>query len=314
MALAQSDPLVGWYMENPVAYNPAAVGENDLMRAFLLHRMDYVGISDAPMTTYASFCSPFKIGKTYHAAGARFMRDQYGLWTNQSFHAQYAYRHKVGKGFLSVGVDLGFANIGFRGDSVNLSQIATEGSAGGADYFVEDDPMVPTSSVSGMGFDAGVGAYYYTNTWFVGASYSHVSQPKVTWTPSSSNGRDIITRLRGTMYVEGGYNYRVKRNKKFVLKPSAMVMTDFRSWDVNLTFLTQYDERWKWGIGYRLAGSVNVLLGVEIISGLQLGYTMEIQHTKLMTEGYGSHEIYLAYGFNILRQKRTNKYKSIRYL
>ena len=31
-------------------------------------------------------------------------------------------------------------------------------------------------------------------------------------------------------------------------------------------------------------------------------------------ESYGSHELYLAYSFDILKPKRTNRYKSVRYL
>ena len=60
--------------------------------------------------------------------------------------------------------------------------------------------------------------------------------------------------------------------------------------------------------------SIDILLGIDIISGLQLGYSCELPTNKLLLESYGSHEIYLAYGFDILKPKRTNKYKSIRYL
>jgi len=45
-----------------------------------------------------------------------------------------------------------------------------------------------------------------------------------------------------------------------------------------------------------------------------LGYTYEMPANNLLKESYGSHELYLAYGFNVLKPKRTNKYKSIRYL
>lgn len=308
----QSDPQTGWYMANPANFNPAAIGENDLLRAYASHRIDYAGIRNAPMTTFASFSMPFQIGKTRHAAGIRFMNDSYGLWTNQALHVQYAFRIKAGKGYLSVGPELGFVNIGFKGDSVNLSQLTGDGTGG--DYFDSSDPYVPKSSVSGMGFDMAVGLYYYSPKWFVGASYSHLTQPKVTWTANAESGTDIITRLKGTLFVSGGYNYRCKRDKKFELKPSAMVMTDFAGWDINLTFLTQYNDRWRWGLGYRIAGSIEILLGVDIIDGLQLGYTWEIQHSRLMTEGYGSHEIYLSYGINLMNRKLKGAYKSVRYL
>jgi type IX secretion system PorP/SprF family membrane protein len=300
-ASAQFDPQMGQYMYLPTAYNPAAAGEGDLMKVAGMHRMQYVDITNAPMSTWFSFSSPFVIGKTRHGAGVKFLNDRYGLFTNQAFYVQYAYRQKLGKGYLSVGVDLGFINVGFRGDSVNLKDMEDE-------YHDADDDAIPTGGKSGMRFDMGVGVYYVTPTWWVGGSYSHLTQPSVDWDDYSA------VKLVGTMYISGGYHFRLKNHREWMLTPSAMVMSDFISWDVNLTLMCDYKDRYRWGLGYRIAGSVNILLGVDIISGLQLGYSCELPTNKLLLESYGSHEIYLAYGFDILKPKRTNKYKSIRYL
>ena len=298
---AQFDPQIGQYMYMPTAYNPAAAGEGDLMKISGLHRMQFTGIKNAPMTTYFSFQSPFVIGKTRHGAGIRFMNDRYGLFTNQTLHVMYAYRQKLGKGYLSVGTELGFVSVGFKGDSVNLNQLK------GSNYHQPDDEFIPSSAESGMSFDLGVGIYYTCASWYAGVSYSHLTMPVIDWTDYSS------VRLRGTLFISGGYNWRLKK-RAWVLKPSMLVMTDFTSWDINLSFITEYKEKYRWGLGYRIDGSVNVLLGIDIISGLQLGYTYELPTNKLLLESYGSHEIYLAYGFNILKPKRTNKYKSIRFL
>jgi hypothetical protein len=119
--------------------------------------------------------------------------------------------------------------------------------------------------------------------------------------------------VKGAMYLAGGYNWQLK-NKDWMLLPSAMVMTDFRGWDVNLTMLAQLQKRYRFGLGYRIAGSVNILLSADIINGLQLGYTYELPANGLIRESFGSHEVYLSYGFNVMRPKHTNKYKSIRYL
>lgn len=302
MLYAQFDPQIGQYMYLPTAYNPAAAGEGDLMKVAGLHRMQYVGIKNAPMTTYFSFCSPFVIGKTRHGAGVRFLNDRYGLFTNQSLHAQYAYRQKLGKGYLSAGVDLGFINIGFKGDSVNLSQLS------GSQYHDASDEAIPKGEKSGMKFDMGVGLYYTAPTWWVGVSYSHLTRPRIEWDDYSE------IRATGTMYIAGGYNFRLKNAKEWQLKPSAMVMTDFYSWDINLTLMCDYKDKYRWGVGYRIDGSVNLLVNIDIISGLALGYTCELPTNKLMIESFGSHELYLAYGFDILKPKRTNKYKSVRYL
>ena len=300
-ARAQFDPQMGQYMYMPTAYNPAAVGEGDLLKVAGMHRMQYVDITNAPMSTWFTFCSPFVIGKTRHGAGVRFLNDRFGLFTNQAFYAQYAYRQKLGKGYLSVGVDLGFVNVGFRGDSVNLKEMEDE-------YHDADDDAIPQGSKSGMKFDMALGIWYSTSVWWVGASYNHLTRPKVDWDDYSD------VKLVGTMYVTGGYHFRLKNNREWMLTPSAMVMSDFVSWDVNLTLMCDYKDRYRWGLGYRIDGSVNILLGVDIIAGLQLGYSCELPTNKLMLESYGSHELYLSYGFDILKPKRTNKYKSIRYL
>ncbi len=305
-ASAQFDPQMGQYMYLQAAYNPAAVGEGDLMKVAGMHRMQYVDISNAPMSTWFSFSSPFVIGKTSHGAGVRFLNDRYGLFTTQSLYAQYAYRQKLGKGYLSVGLDLGFVNVGFKGDSVNLSKM-------GDDYHEANDEAIPTGSKSGMKFDMGIGAYYCTPVWWVGVSYSHLLRPQIDWSDGTTGVQQIVT-LAGTLYATGGYRFRLKNHKEWVLTPSAILMSDFKSWDLNLTLMCDYKDRYRWGLGYRILGSVNILLGIDIISGLQLGYSCELPTNKLLLESYGSHEIYLAYGFDILKPKRTNKYKSIRYL
>ena len=302
-ARAQFDPQMGQYMYMQSAYNPAAVGEGDLMKVAGMHRMQYISISNAPMSTWFTFASPFVIGKTRHGAGVRFLNDRFGLFTTQAFYGQYAYRQKIGKGYLSVGVDLGFVNVGFKGDSVNLKDLEDEYHTDGA-----NDEAIPAGSKSGMKFDMGVGIYYCTPIWWVGASYSHVTRPVVDWDEKSE------MKMIGTLYMTGGYHFRLKDYREWVLTPSVMVMTDFVSWDVNLTLMCDYKDRYRWGLGYRIDGSVNILLGVDIISGLQLGYSCELPTNKLLVESYGSHELFLTYGFDILKPKRTNKYKSIRYL
>ena len=298
---AQFDPQIGQYMFLPTAYNPAAAGDDDLMKVAGMHRMQFTGIKNAPMTTYFSFASPFVIGKTKHAAGVRFLNDRFGLFSNQALHAQYAYRMKLGNGYLAIGADLGFVNISFANDSVNLSKL-------NADYFSSSDPALPTGQGgNGMTFDLGLGIWYSAPTWWVSASMSHLTYPTLHWSDESD------FHLKGTMYLAGGYNWRL-RNKNWVLKPSMLVMSDFREWDINIAMIAELKDRYRFGASYRILGNVGLILGMDIIAGLQIGYTYELPTSKLIYESYGSHELYLAYGFDILKPKRTNRYKSVRYL
>ncbi|MBP5290495.1 MAG: PorP/SprF family type IX secretion system membrane protein [Paludibacteraceae bacterium] len=307
--LAQFDPQISHYMYLPTAYNPAAVGEGDMMKVAGMHRMQMIGITNAPMTTYFYFGSPFVIGKTRHGAGVRFMNDQFGLFYTQSVYAQYAYRQKIGNGYLAIGAEFGISNVGFHGDSVNLDKLSN------SEYHVTSDPLVPSGDMSGVGFDMSAGVYYSCPTWFAGASYSHVTQPYIEWKSQQTQTENQIgVTLIGTLYVHGGYNWRLKHNKEFVMQPSVLFQSDFHSWDVTLAWMVEYKEKYRWGASYRILSNFGVYLGMDIISGLALGYCYELPTSKLLLESFGSHELYLAYQFNILRPKRNNRYKSVRYL
>lgn len=298
--LAQFDSPIGHYTFLPNAFNPATAGEDDLMKVAGIYRLQFTGMTNAPQTLFFTFSSPFVIGNTKHGAGVRFMNDSYGLFKSRAFEIQYCYRHKIGNGYLSAGVELGFVSLGFQGDSVNLEDLKS-------DYHQTDDQYIVSGEENGMNFDLALGLYYSTNKWFAGISYSHVTYPTIHW------GEYSTVRISGTMYMHGGYNWKLP-NKKWQIKPSALILTDFRAWNVSLTGMAEYNERWRFGLNYNIASSVGILLGMEIISGLQLGYTYEIPTNRLITKTYGSHEVYLAYGFNILRPKRNNKYKSVRFL
>ena len=112
---AQFDPQIGQYMFMRSVYNPAAVGEGDLMRVYGSHRMQFTGIMDAPMTTNFSFSSPFVIGKTSHAAGVRFMNDRFGLFFKSEFLCRVCLSYKVGQGLLECGGRFGFYQPEFCG-------------------------------------------------------------------------------------------------------------------------------------------------------------------------------------------------------
>lgn len=300
-AYAQFDVQPAHYMFFQSSYNPAAAGSEGLFRVAGLHRMQYAGMPKMPQTTLFHVESPFPIKKTQHGAAIHFMNESIGLLTNKTVDFQYAYRHKLGKGYLSAGIGLGFVSLGFQGDSV-FTEIES-------DYHdITGDMHIPTIAEEAMNFDMGLGVYYNAEDWYAGISFKHLNYPVIRWTDYS------VFTVRGTMYMVGGYNWQLK-NKKFQIKPSALIQTDFSSWSIALTGLVEYNQRFRGGLTWRLQDAVGILLGMDIISGLTCGYTYELPTTRLLSYGvWGSHEIFLSYSFDILRQKKTSKYKSIRIL
>ncbi|HEY5590745.1 MAG TPA: type IX secretion system membrane protein PorP/SprF [Paludibacter sp.] len=297
---SQFDVQLSQYMFHNSAFNPAAVGEGNMIQIIGQHRIQWVGMPNAPQTTFFSINSPIKVANSLHGFGFRFLNDKAGLFTNQSAQLQYAFKKKMGNGVLSLGADLGFVSLGFRGDSVHKTT---------SDYHdVPNDPLIPKSSVNGMSFDMNVGIFYSTSMFYTGLSYSHLNNPTV----SLSDGINDI-RLQGTLFLTGGYNWTLP-DTKFVLKPSALLKSDFSSLQLDVSSRMEYDNKYWGGLSYRIQDAVVFMAGINIAGGLSIGYSYDLPTSQIITVSSGSHEIMLVYSFEYVFEKRTSKYKSIRLL
>jgi len=296
--LGQFDAQITQYMYNKTIVNPAAVGEQQMIEIFGLQRLQWIGIDNAPRTTFFSAHAPFSIGNTKHGGGVQFINDAFGIFSNQQFTLQYAYKFKLGEGKLSIGTNIGFSNIVFKGDSVHLVE---------SDYFTPaQDPTIPKTSVSGMGFDFGLGIYYSTDDWYAGMSVLHVPESDI---ELGDVGDFFMKRL---YTVSGGYNFQLK-NSDYKLKTSALVITDFVSWNPNISLLLNYKEKYWGGLSGRL-DAISFLLGMKVLDGLSVGYAYDLPTTKIITASHGSHEICLGYEFSLAFDKKNKKYKSVRIL
>lgn len=298
---AQFDAQTAHYMFFQSSYNPAAAGNSEMLTVAGLHRMQYAGLPKMPQTTMFHLESPFPIKKTKHGAAVHFTNETIGLLSNKMVDFQYAYRHKIGKGYLSAGVGFGFVSVGFQGDSV-ITDIES-------DYHdITGDTSIPNAEEEAMNFDMSVGLAYTAENWFVGASFRHLNYPRINWTDYS------YLTVRGIMTVMGGYECKIK-DTKLEFQPIALLQTDFATWSLAVTAMMEYNQKYRGGIMWRLQDAVGILLGMDVIAGLSVGYTYELPTTRLLNHGvWGSHEIFLAYSFDVLRQKNTSKYKSIRIL
>ena len=295
---SQFDVVVGHYMFLNEMYNPAAVGsQRGIMEVTAAHRISWVGVPNAPQTTFFQFQLPFSVENTEHASGIRFVNDKIGLFQTQSAMLQYNYRFDFAGGGLSVGVDLGLISVGFDGDSIRDVK---------SDYHeIMGDSHIPQSFKQDMSFDLGAGIYYSHVDWYAGVSYAHLTNPKLEW------GDDTQFTINGVMYFTGGCDFRLN-HPLFTLKPSALIKTDFASWQMDLSILIDYDEKYRGGLSYRYQDALSVLLGMDVIDGLMLGYVYDVPVGGI--GGWGSHEVYMSYAFSVLKQKKNSKYRNVRIL
>ena len=301
VANAQFDGLFSQYMHTKQYYNPAAICELDMMKVQVGQRLDWIGIKNAPKTTLLTAAVPFDIRKTSHAAGIEFISDIYGIFANQQFNIQYAYRHKFKDvGTLSVGLNIGMVNLICYGDSIHMVE---------SDYHTpaNSDPAIPIGTQSGVGFDMGAGIAFTAKSWYAGIGLLHIPGANVRL------GDKYHYRIRQTLSVMGGYNWQLN-NEKYTIKPSMAIHSDFTTWQLQISALLDYNDRFWGGIAYSVQDAVSIILGAEIITGLKIGYNYDIPASQMIRATHGSHEIFISYEFNIYSGHQDSKQKSIRFL
>jgi len=298
--LSQFDAQFSQYMFYNSSFNPAAVGEGDMIQITGQHRIQWIGMPNGGQTTVFSINSPLKIEKINQGIGLKFLNDKVGQFTNQTAHLQYAYKMKLGVGTLSVGTDLGFVSIGFHGDSVRNISL-------GSYHDIAGDIQIPKTSVSGIGFDMSLGLFYSTPKYYGGISFLHLNSPTVNW------GENIKFKQTGSLFITGGYNW-VLPDTKFVIKPSTLIKTNFSSMQLDLSGRVEYDSKYWGGVSYRFQDAVVLMAGINIAGGLSIGYSYDILTSRIATVSSGSHEVLVSYSFEYIFEKMKSKYKSIRIL
>ncbi|MDR2839839.1 MAG: PorP/SprF family type IX secretion system membrane protein [Paludibacter sp.] len=298
-AFSQTDPQITQYMLYPTSFNPAVVGESDMIQVSGIHRNDWIGMRNATSATIFQLSAPFKLWGKKNGIGLQFKNDQVGLFYYQVIHLQYAYKKQLAGGQLSIGMNMGALNAGFHGDSIIIPE-----NLGGYHQGKSADPALQMNNATGTAFDLGLGAWYSNKKFSAGISYLSLTNPTIEWTDKNT------LEMFGTLYLTGAYNFRLA-NPKFLLSPSALLKTNFTVAQVDVSALLKYDERFWGGLAYRWTESIGILLGMNIVEGLSAGYSYDIPLKTL--NGWGSHEFFVRYEF-ALAGRNKNKHKSVRLL
>ena len=127
------------------SFNPAAAGKETKLNIVANYQIDFAGFEHNPQTAYIGADMPVYFLKNYHGVGLSLLNDKIGLFTHQKIAAQYAYRFKLLKGNMAIGVSLGMLMENFDGTKVDAED--------------SNDPALPKSEVTGNSVDIGAGLY-----------------------------------------------------------------------------------------------------------------------------------------------------------
>lgn len=298
---SQFDGQFSQYMNNLSLINPAYVGEQTMIQTSLFQRMHWIGMPGAPIVSMLIVDSPFKLFEQRHGVGILFLSDVFGVFNNQQVRLMYAYKRTLGKGHISLGLNLGMLNIICNGDSINLSRISQDDG-----YHTANDPIIPIGKQTGMAADIGLGVQYLTDNYRVGLSLTHVNAPVI------ALGDNSRFKTEPFLQVHGGYNFNTG-NEGNIIRSNLLFASDFRSWTAHLSAILDIKDKFWVGLGYRFADSFSIMGGLKLFEGFKLGYTFDLPTSQLLYKTFGSHEIFATYEFSFFRAK-SKSIKSIRIL
>jgi type IX secretion system PorP/SprF family membrane protein len=292
---AQQEPSFSHYWAMEPSFNPAAAGKESKINVTGAFAMTLTGFEHAPRTMYVGAHMPLLFMNAYHGVGAQLMNDQIGLFNHQRLALQYAYKHRMFGGMLSIGLQVGLLSEKFKGSELDLED--------------PDDPAFTRSDATGTALDVSAGLYYTHRNWYAGLSVLRATAPSI------ELGDRSILDISRTYYLTGGYNIKL-RNPFFTIHPSMLAQTDGTTYRVNVTTRVKYTHDKKMlyaGLAYSPTNSVTALVG-GLFHGITLGYSYEV-YTSTLKIGNGSHEIFVGYQTELdLHKKGRNRHQSVRIL
>lgn len=275
---AQQDEQSSMYMFNPLQFNPGYAGSRGDLSVTGVVRSQWVGISGAPRSQFISFNSPIKFKNM--AVGANISNDMIGARQRTSFYADYAYTLNFSKG-QKLNLGLSFGGEQFVLDFQKLlAQDPTE-----VDYL---------ASFSQTNFNTGVGAYYFTNKFYVGFSVPRVFESKLV-----ENGITLSNAFTKRHYfLMAGYVHPI--NSVIDLKVSTLIKAVPNApvtVDLNAN-LFMYKMIW-FGAMYRFNESLGINAAYQLAESLMFGYAFDYPINGLNSvKNAGSHELMLNYTIN----------------
>jgi type IX secretion system PorP/SprF family membrane protein len=276
----QQIPNYTQYAYNMQILNPASVGSRADLSISILSRQQWVGVEGAPTSQTFSINGRIKGGL---GIGATVVNDKIGFSETNNFNLDLSYTiltseyRRLAFG-LKGGITL-FNN--------NLANAITP----------DNDKY---ASTSGSFPNIGFGAFYYSQTFFVGLSAPYLFETPQFYT-SEASGKNMLSRNLN-YFLSAGVLFELNDHLKF--KPSTMVNYTSGvpiSVDLNANFL--YKKNIEVGVSYRHSNTISALFAVIIKEKFRIGYSYDHKFANY-GENLSSHEIILHIDFDFNKRSR----------
>ncbi len=295
--MAQQDPKFTQNMFLLPVFNPGAMGQSYQICLAGAFRNQWTGLPSAPVVSTFTAHAPFSLFGRSHGVGINLMNDNIAFDNDLYASLGYSYKIDVGNGVLGAGITLGLAN----------QSLTPEWN--GADVITpESDDAIPQNGGSVFGFDMGLGLFYSTDNLYAGISTTHLNQTSFDYPEELAE-----TRLVRHYYAVAGYTFQLP-NPMFEIMPAFMIQTDGKLNHIYFNTNVRYNKKFWGGVSYTVGGAISALLGIELLNGIKVGYSYDVELSPLVKYNSGSHEVTVRYCFDMSRDRTPQKYESIRFL
>jgi type IX secretion system PorP/SprF family membrane protein len=308
-ASAQQKPHYTQYVLNQYILNPALTGIENYIDIKASHRHQWVGIQDAPVTTYLTvhgaigkddyrtsstsyqvpgenprgqaYWESYTSAEPHHGIGMQVVNDRTGPLNNFSMYATYAYHIGLTpRTSLSGGFGVGMSRIGLNADKLDFGDITV-------------DPAVFTSGVlNKTSLDVMAGLYLYSADFFIGVSAQQIVPQKINFNDKHVRLKEgkTVPHLFGT----AGYRFLVGYDWNFI--PSVMIKyVQPLPTQVEFNAKLQYQDKAWVGAGYRVKDGFAGMLGVNISNTMNVGYAYDYTTSRLNNYTKGTHEVIVGF-------------------
>jgi len=271
------EPIYSQYWVNGLAINPAYAGSRECFSNIILYRNQWMGFEGAPITQTLSSHAPFKDEK--NAVGLFLFHEKIGVTSYYDVFGNYAFRFQIGNGRLSLGIRAGATF--FQGD---YSEINANPNGLTNDMVLQDESSVFPN--------AGVGIYYYSDTYFAG-----LSVPKLLSYEVNNGTKNMSVNPEGYDFLfTGGFLYSF--NEKFRVRPSLLyryrlIETSQLEGGFNVIM---NDAIWA-GVSYRFSDEYSFMLEYQVNEQIRAGAAYDFASGDLAGQHDGSLEFILRYEF-----------------
>lgn len=311
VAMAQQRPYYTQYIMNNYIINPAVAGIENYWDVKASHRLQWVGLQDAPVTTYLTIHGPLKKsdyddrgsatsfrasgqnprGEAYwrdytapdphHGVGFTMLNDKTGPLNRFAMYGTYSYHLSLSPTTsLSAGASVGFTNISLDAGKLNFGGTTVDPAVAGSGVINRIKP------------DISAGLWLYSRNYFVGVAAQQIIPQQIAFSDNTvylQNGK-----LLPHLFVSAGY--RTQLSEDISLLPSMLLRyISPLPLGFDLNTKVQYQDLLWAGASYRYQDGFAAMVGLNLNHNINIGYSYDMQTSNLNTVSRGTHEILIGF-------------------